>query len=126
MFTVLSFESLRTLTPIPILRVQAATSVVAGLPVTFPDLRVAVNPGEAWQAGAGVAALACVQARGPVCARFMVGAVVQVLVTEDAPPAFFAIALPSLFTGTVFTGRMKFTHITKETLPALSAFALSR
>lgn len=57
---------------------QAATSVVAGLPVTFPDLRVAVNPGEAWQAGAGVAALACVQARGPVCAGFMVGAVVQV------------------------------------------------
>lgn len=43
------------------------------------------------------------------------------LVTKDASPAFFAGALPRLFTGTMFTGWMEFTHITKESLPALSA-----
>lgn len=43
------------------------------------------------------------------------------LVTEDASPAFLAGALPLVFTGTVFTGGMEFTHITKESLPAVSA-----
>lgn len=43
------------------------------------------------------------------------------LVTEDATPALFAGALIRLLAGTVFTGRMKFTHITKQSLPALSA-----
>lgn len=57
---------------------QAVASVATGLAVTFPDLQVAVNPGEAWQAGAGVAALACVHTRGPVGAGFVVGAVVQI------------------------------------------------
>lgn len=43
------------------------------------------------------------------------------LITKDAPPAFLAGALPRLCTGTMFTGWMEFTHITKEPLPALSA-----
>lgn len=124
--TVRPFKPLWAHTPIPILRVQAVASVVAGLVVTLPDLRVTVNPGEAWQAGAGVAALSCVHARGAVGTGFVMGAVVQILVTEDASPAFFAGALPRLCTGTMFTGWMEFTHITKESLPAFSAFALSR
>lgn len=45
------------------------------------------------------------------------------LVTKDASPAFLAGALPRLFTGTMFTGWMELTHITKEALPALSASA---
>lgn len=90
------FKPLWAHTPIAVLRVQAAASVVAGLVVTLSDLRVTVNPGEAWQAGAGVAALACVQTRGAVGTRFVMGAVVQILVTEDASPAFFAGALPRL------------------------------
>lgn len=125
-FTVCPFKPPRARTPIAILRVQAVASIATGLAVTLPDLHVTVNPGEAWQAGAGVAALACVHTRGPVGTGFVVGAVVQILVTKDASPAFLAGALPWLFTGTMFTGWMEFTHITKESLPALSAFALSR
>lgn len=125
-FTVCPFKPLWAHTPIAILRVQAVASVATGLAVTLPDLQVTVNPGEAWHAGAGVAALACVHTRGPVGTGLVVGAVVQILVTKDASPAFLAGALPRLFTGTMFTGWMEFTHITKESLPALSAFALSR
>lgn len=43
------------------------------------------------------------------------------LVTKDSSPALLAGALPRLFTGTMFTGWMEFTHITEESLPALSA-----
>lgn len=57
---------------------QAVASVATGVAVTLPDLQVTVDPGEAWQAGAGVAALACVHTRGPVAAGFVVGAVVQI------------------------------------------------
>lgn len=57
---------------------QAVASVVTGLAVTLPDLQVTVNPGEAWQAGTGVAALARVHARGPVGTGFVVRAVVQI------------------------------------------------
>lgn len=121
-----AFKPLRAHTSEAILRVQAVASVVAGPAVTLPDLRVTVDPSEAWQAGAGVAALTCVHTSGPVGTGFVMGAVVQILVTKDASPAFFAGALPRLFTGTMFTGWMEFTHITKESLPALSAFALSR
>lgn len=70
--------------------------------------------------------MARVHTRSPIGAGFVMGAVVQILVTKDASPAFFAGALPLLYTGTMFTGGMEFTHITKEALPALSAFALSR
>lgn len=57
---------------------QAVASVATGLAVTLPDLHVTVDPGEARQAGAGVAALACIHTRGPVGAGFVVGAVVQI------------------------------------------------
>lgn len=125
-FTVCPFKPLWAFTPIAVLRLQAVASVATGLAVTLPDLRVTVNPGEAWQAGAGVAALTRVHTRGPVGTGFVMGAVVQILVTKDASPAFFAGALPRLFTGTMFTGWMEFTHITKESLPTFSAFAFSR
>ena len=57
---------------------QAVTSVATGLAVTLPDLQVTVDPGEARQAGAGVAALACVHTRGPIGTGLVVGAVVQI------------------------------------------------
>lgn len=125
-FTVCPFKPLWACTPIAILRLHAVASVATGLVVTLPDLRVAVYSSEAWQAGAGVAALACVHTRSPVGTGFVMGAVVQILVTKDASPAFFAGALPRLCTGTMFTGWMEFTLITKESLPALSAFAFPR
>lgn len=124
--TVCPFKPLWALTPIAILRVQAVASVATGLAVTLPDLQVTVNPVEAGHAGAGEAALTRVHACGPVGTGFVMGAVVQILVTKDSSPALLAGALPRLFTGTMFTGWMEFTHITEESLPALSAFALSR
>lgn len=57
---------------------QAVASVATGLAVTNPDLRVAVNPGEARQTGAGIAALACVHACGSVGTGLVVRAVVQI------------------------------------------------
>lgn len=57
---------------------QAVASVATGLAVTLPDLHVTVDPGEARQAGAGVAALARIHTSGPVSAGFVVGAVVQI------------------------------------------------
>lgn len=126
MFTVCPFKPVWTRTPIAVLRVQAVASIATGLAVTLPDLQVTVNPVEARHAGAGVTSLARIHTRGTVGTGFVMGAVVQILVTKDASPALLAGALPRLFTGTMFTGWMEFTHITKESLPAFSAFALSR
>lgn len=55
----------------------AAASIAAGLAVTLHDL-LAVDAGVARRTGAGVAALAGVHAPGPVGARRVVCAVVQV------------------------------------------------
>lgn len=55
----------------------AAASIAAGLAVTIHDL-LAVDTAEAWWTGAGVAALASVHAPGPIGARLVVCAVVQV------------------------------------------------
>lgn len=125
-FAVRSLKSWRAHAPVAVLRAHATASVVAGPAITLSDLGVTVDPSEARQAGAGVAALTRVHARGAVGTGPVVRAVIQILVAEDSSPAFFAGALPRLFTGTMFTGRMEFTHITKEALPALSAFAFSR
>lgn len=43
------------------------------------------------------------------------------MIAKDAPPAFLADAVPGGFTGTMFAGRMGSTHVTKESLPAVSA-----
>lgn len=70
---------------------------------------------------------AAASASSPPHVIFAVGSVaaeengLHTLVAKDAPPAFLAGALPRLFTGTMFAGRMGFTHVTKESLPALSA-----
>lgn len=57
---------------------QAAASVVTGPAVTLPDLQVTVDTSETRQAGAGVAALTCVHARGPVGTGFVMCAEVQI------------------------------------------------
>ena len=61
----------------------AAASVLAGVAVTLVGFDLAVLAGEAGSAGAGVAALAGVGARGFVLARLVVGAVVQVWRKQD-------------------------------------------
>lgn len=75
-FTVCAFKPLQALTPIATLRVQAVASIATGLAITLPDLQFTIDPSEAWQAGAGVAALACVKTRGPIGTGLVVGAVV--------------------------------------------------
>lgn len=57
---------------------QTVASVATGLAVTLLDLKVTVNPGEARQTGAGVAALARVHTRGAIGTGFVVCAVVQI------------------------------------------------
>lgn len=56
----------------------AAAAILAGVAVALVGLDLAVDAGEAGLAGAGVAALPRVGARGLVLARLVIGAVVQV------------------------------------------------
>lgn len=74
----------------------AAASVFAGVAVALVSFQLAVGTAKAGPAGAGVAALASVCARGAIGTWLVVGAVVEVLVTEEAPPALLTVALPWL------------------------------
>lgn len=74
----------------------AAASIFARVAVTFVGLQLTVGAAKAWPARAGVAALTRVGAGRPVGTGFVIGAVVEVLVTEEAPPALLAVALPRL------------------------------
>lgn len=53
-------------------------SVPAGVAVALPHLQLTIDPSVAWHARAGVAALACVHARGSILTRLVVGAEVQI------------------------------------------------
>ncbi len=74
----------------------AAASVLAGVAVTLVGFQLTVGASEAGPAGAGVAALACVSAGCTVGAGLVIGAVVEVLVAEEAPPALLTVTLPWL------------------------------
>lgn len=54
------------------------------------------------------------------------GAVVQVLIAEKTTPAFLAVALPRLLTGTMKAAWVSDAFITISPLPAHSAFAFPR
>ena len=104
----------------------AAASVLAWVAVTLVDLYLTPFTSEAFLACACVAALACVGAGCSVHAGFMVGAEVEVLVTEQSSPALLAVALPRLAAGAVHTVWVANALITGGALPAQSAFTLSR
>lgn len=125
MLAVRPLEPLWACTPIAVLKVQALASVPTGLAVALPDLAVTLIPCEARLAGTGVAPLARVHTSGPITTWLVMSAIVQILVTEEASPAFFAGALPGLLTGAMFAGWMPLTLITEGALPALSAYTLS-
>lgn len=112
MLAVRPLKPLWARTPIAVLKVQALASIVAGFAVTLSDLCVTVDPCEARLAGAGVASLTRVHTGGAISTRLVVGAVVQILVTEEASPALLASALPGLPTSAMFAGRVTFTLIT--------------
>lgn len=74
----------------------AAAPVLAGVAVTLVGFQLTVGASETGPAGTGVAALPCVGAGCTIGAGLVVGAVVEVLVTEEPPPALLAVTLPWL------------------------------
>lgn len=74
----------------------ATASIFAGVAVALVRFQLTVGTAKAGPAGAGVAALPGVCARGAVGTWLVVGAVVEVLVTEETPPALLTVALPWL------------------------------
>lgn len=98
----------------------AASSVLARVAVTFVGLQLAVGAAKAWSACAGVAALTCVSAGCPVGTGLVIGAVVEVLVAEETPPALLAVALPRLVACSVKATWVADTLIAGGALPAHS------
>lgn len=96
----------------------AAASVLAGVAVALIRLQLTVGSAKAGPAGAGVAALASVCARGTVGTWLVVGAVVEVLVTEETPPALLTVTLPWLTACPVEAAWVTHTLRTGGALPA--------
>lgn len=103
----------------------AAASVLAGVAVTLVGFDLTIVATEARPAGTGVAALACVGAGSIVRAGLVVGAVVEVLVTEQSSPALFTVALPRLAAGAMQAARIADALVTEGSLPPEAALALA-
>lgn len=124
--TVLAVEPLRTGAGVIVFQIRAAASVLAGIAVAFIGLDLAVGAAVAGLAGTGVTPLAGVGAGGPVRARLVVGAVVEVLVAEEAAPALLAIALPGFLAHTVQAAGVTDALIAEPPLPTNATYAFSR
>lgn len=79
----------------------------------------AVRAGEAWRARAGVRALAGVEAGAAVVAGFVIGTVVEILVAEEATPAFVTEALPGFVTTSMKTSGIPHALIAVWTFPSI-------
>lgn len=99
----------------------AAASVLAGVAVTLVGLQLTVGASKAGPAVASETALACVGAGCTISAWFVVGAVVQVLVAEEAPPALLTVTLPWLAACPVETAWVADAFIAGRALPAHAA-----
>lgn len=97
--TVLPIESLRTCAGVIILQIVATATILAGVAITLVNLQLTVCAPISWPAGAGIASLSGVGAGGAISTGFVVGAVVEVLVTEEASPALLTHTLPWLRAG---------------------------
>ena len=71
-------------------------------------------------AAAGIRPLSSVEAGGSIAARFVVGAVVQVLVAEETTPAIVAVALPGVLAGAVLASRVSNALVAKRTGPTIT------
>ena len=87
--------------------------------MTIHKRRLAVRAGEARRTRAGVRALAGVEAGAAVVAGLVIGTVVEILVAEEAAPAFVAEALPGLLTASMKTPRIPHTLIAVGTFPSV-------
>lgn len=121
---VLAIEALRAGALVVVFQIIAAAAIFARVAVTFVDLDFTDVAGEAGLAAAGVAALARVAAGRAVHAGPVVGAVVEVLVAEEAAPAFLAVALPWLTASAVRAAGVADALVAHSALPADAALAL--
>lgn len=62
-----------------------AASIATGVAVTLAELQLTVHTSVAWATGAGVAPLPTVRARGPVLARGVMGAIVEICRDRNQP-----------------------------------------
>lgn len=124
--TVVSIETRRTGALVGVFLIRAASSVPAGVVGALIDLLFTAGPGEAWTTGAGVATLSSVGTSCPVHAGLVVGAVVQVLVAEEASPTLLTVALPRLLAGAMETARVPDAVVTITPTEAHSTLAFSR
>ena len=85
------------------------------------DSRLAVCSCVARRAAASVRPLSGVEAGGSVAAGLVVGAVVQVLVAEEAAPSVVAVALPGVLARSVFASRISDALIAEWSGPAATA-----
>lgn len=95
-FTVLPVESLRTRARVIVLQIITTAAILAGVAVTLINLQLTVCASKSRPAGASVAALSSVGAGGAISAGFVIGTVVEVLVTEEASPTLLTHTLPWL------------------------------
>lgn len=107
-------------------QIAATASIFAWVTITFVGLDFTVCAGEARFAGAGVASLTSVGAGGIVLAWPVVRAVVQILITVESTPSFFAVTLPGLVAGPMYAAGMSCTLLAAPTLPSLMTNALPR
>lgn len=82
MFAVYAIVAWGAQAVVAILFVLTAASIATGVAVTLAELQLTVHTSVAWATSAGVAALPTVGARCPILAWGVVGAIVEVLVTE--------------------------------------------
>ena len=103
-------------------RALASTSIgtqVVGTLIGDPDFAVGTSPSR--RARTSVGSLTSVEASSSILARPVVGAVVQVLVTEKATPAFLTMASPGLVASTVLASWVSDAFITIGACPTISA-----
>ncbi len=103
----------------------ATSSVLARVAVALVGLDFAGFATEARLADAGVAALTGVGTGGVIHAGLVIGAEVQILVAEQASPAFLASALKGLVAGAMQAPRVSLALVAEGALPPEAALALT-
>lgn len=106
------------------LRHAAGATVQTGPRVTVQKWSLAIGPGVAGRARAGVQAFAGVEAGAAVEAGLVIRAIVEILVAEEPAPALVAQTLPGLLAATVKASGIPHALIAKGALPAVVTHAL--
>lgn len=99
----------------------AAAAIFAGVAVTLVGFQLTVGSPKARSTRAGVASLTGVGAGCSIGAWLVVGAVVEVLVAEEAPPALLTVTLPRLAACPMETAWVAHAFVTGGALPAHAA-----